>query len=101
MINLKHKTNRKDLLKMTKKTIKLINDENTNVKIKSAKACISTERDICVEIDVAICYNAVMDLCVKDYAACIDGAEDVCSERDHASCYGEGSEDYCDIDFAA
>jgi len=86
---------------MTKKFIKLINNEKVNTTIKSSKACASGSDDTCTELDLAICYNNSVDLCVKDYAACIDGAEDVCDVRDHAGCYGEEAYDYCGIDFAA
>ena len=52
-------------------TLKLINNEKRNVRILSAKACIT------------------------DNAACSNGATDICQSLDYAGCYGIYTYDYC------
>ena len=86
---------------MTKKIIKLINNEKTETKIKSTKAYSAGSIDVCTEIDLAACYNLAYDKCEKDYAACINEAYDYCTESDHAGCYEEGAYDYCATDLSA
>ena len=76
-----------------KKLIQLINDERTNVQIKSSKSCDTVSYDLCAVRDVTSCASYSYDKCNKDYAACTGGATDAC-EKDHASCY-DGAYDIC------
>lgn len=81
-----------------KKTIKLINNERTNVKVLAAKACESGSYDICeTNIDNAKCSVESYDLCYKDYAACTNNSYDNCSVEDHQGCY-TGVMDNCSTD---
>lgn len=83
---------------MSKKLIKLINDERLNAKITSAKAdCSGGAVDICTvsNYDNADCSTYAYDKCGKDYSACYDGADDVCTNVDaDTPCSGAGVEDY-------
>ena len=84
---------------MSKKLIKLINNERSNAKVLSKKAydhayCDSTSSDTCVYIDNAACSVYATDECNKDYAACMEGAWDVCENyRDTDLCIGAGTMD--------
>ena len=80
---------------MTKKIIKLINNERLNTQFASKKACEdSTATDVCTSIDAAHCTTYAYDYCSKDYAACYAGADDTCSYySDHTVCNGPGAED--------
>ena len=88
---------------MSKKLIKLINDERTNLSIKSQKAvelddnahCKEDSFDFCAYIDNAACSTYATDKCNKDYAGCIEGAWDVCTAvaKDVDLCIGAGVED--------
>ena len=86
---------------MSKKLIKLINNERMNLSIKSKKAvddnalCKPDSVDICTYIDNAACSTYATDECSKDYAACMEGAWDICSAvyRDTDLCIGAGVTD--------
>ena len=79
---------------MTKKIIKLINNERITTKIASAKACDATSEDHC-KYDYAMCTIGSYDLCVKDYAGCTNHSFDYCGNsggEDYHACY-EGNTD--------
>ena len=88
---------------MSKKLIKLINNERTNLSIKSQKAvepddnadCKADSADYCVYIDNAACSTYATDKCNKDYAGCMEGAWDICTAvyRDTDLCIGAGVSD--------
>ena len=79
---------------MSKKFIKLINNERVNANITSQKACSGGATDICTYDDNAHCTNYALDVCDKDYAACRNGADDVCGAYyDYSVCVGPGVED--------
>ena len=86
---------------MSKKLIKLINNERMNLSIKSQKAvednaiCKPDSEDICTYIDNAACSVYATDKCGKDYAACMEGAWDICTAvyRDTDLCIGAGVSD--------
>lgn len=88
---------------MSKKLIKLINNERINLSIKSQKAvelddnahCKDDSVDICTYIDNAACSTYATDECSKDYAACMEGAWDICTAvyRDTDLCIGAGVTD--------
>ena len=77
-----------------KKIIKLVNNERTNSKLTSLKACgaDATSIDTCVSLDNADCTNYALDRCTKDYAGCYNGADDTCYQ-DTDACGGPGAED--------
>lgn len=78
-----------------KKMIKLINNERTNSKIVSSKACDETSTDICHRdgYDFAQCSVYSYDECYKDYSACYNHAADVCEFIDNnAPCNGYHSD---------
>lgn len=81
---------------MTKRIIKMINNERLNSKIVSSKACSDGAKDICnVGYDFADCTAYAYDKCGKDYSACYNGADDICNNVDNnAPCYGAGEQDY-------
>lgn len=86
---------------MTKKIIKLINNERLNAKITSVKAtgCPGAAVDTCTSIDYSnsYCTSYAYDLCNKDYTACREGAQDICGNIDNdGPCEGVGVNDYCD-----
>ena len=86
---------------MSKKLIKLINNERMNLSIKSRKAvddnafCEADSLDICTQIDNAACSTYANDQCGKDYAACMEGAWDLCTAvaKDIDLCIGAGVAD--------
>lgn len=84
---------------VTKKTLKLINDERTLLSVRNALACDSTSFDGgCVKgKDNAFCtiYAADGYCSVMDLAACSQGADDYCltGTADTVGCYGPGSID--------
>lgn len=86
---------------MSKMFIKLINNERTNLSIKSQKAaednafCKADSVDTCAHIDNAACSTYANDQCGKDYAACMEGAWDICTavEKDIDLCIGAGVAD--------
>ena len=79
---------------MSKKMIRLINNERINTKIASQKACSTGADDHCVYEDNAHCTTYAYDYCHKDYAACRNGADDVCyANYDYTVCVGPGTED--------
>ena len=88
---------------MSKKLIKLINNERTNLSIKSQKAvelddnadCKEDSLDFCAYIDNAACSTYANDQCNKDYAGCMEGAWDICTAvyRDTDLCIGAGVSD--------
>ena len=88
---------------MSKKLIKLINNERINLSIKSQKAvepddnahCKDDSVDICVYVDNAACSIYANDQCGKDYAACMEGAWDLCTAvaKDVDLCIGAGVAD--------
>ena len=78
---------------MSKKVIKLINNEHENSKVALKKACDATSVDICTYIDTGNCTKHAEDRCQKDYDGCSAYAVDVCS-TDYASCE-KGATDYC------
>lgn len=81
---------------MTKRLIKLINNERLATKISAAKACDSTSIDTCsvTGYDNADCTIYSLDKCGKDYAACYEGADDICKNIDNnAPCHGAGQDD--------
>lgn len=81
---------------MSKKVIKLINNERLNTKVVAAKSCDSTSVDICSgnTYDKAQCSVYAYDDCGKDYAACYEGANDICANIDNnAPCHGAGAHD--------
>lgn len=89
---------------MTKKLIKLINNERLDAKIMSQKACAAANNDICTveTADKYTCTTYAYDYCGKDYSACSEGADDVCYTYDSGiSCSGPGAEDNCNYDYAA
>ena len=93
---------------MSKKLIKLINNERVNQNIKSSKAnendpicgedmafCKADSVDTCAYIDNAACSTYANDQCNKDYAACMEGAWDLCTAvaKDVDLCIGAGVAD--------
>ena len=83
---------------MSKKLIKLINNERASAKLLSYKAlgCASDSYDVCTvySYDNATCSNYAYDRCGKDYSACYDGADDICYNTDNnAPCHGAGAND--------
>ena len=72
---------------MSKKVIKLINNERKNCKISSQKACDIGSNDVCTYIDAAECTVYATDVCDKDYVSCYNGA-------DYTACSGAGAEDH-------
>ena len=86
---------------MSKKLIKLINNERMNYTIKSQKAvddnaeCKIDSVDTCVYVDNAACSTYANDKCNKDYAGCMEGAWDICTavEKDIDLCIGAGVSD--------
>ena len=86
---------------MSKKLIKLINNERTNSAIKSQKAvddnasCKADSFDLCTSVDYAACSTYATDQCTKDYAGCMEGAWDVCTAvaKDVDLCIGAGVAD--------
>ena len=78
---------------MSKKVIKLINNECVNSKLASEKACDATSIDSCLYMDYGECIIHSEDTCRKDYDGCKEYAMDVCS-TDYASCE-DGATDYC------
>lgn len=84
---------------MSKKIIKLINNERTNRKLSASKACDTTSTDVCAktEFDYASCTISSFDLCVKDYAGCTNNSIDYCSGsqgEDYYACHTNNAEDY-------
>ena len=82
---------------MTKRYVKLINNERIDAKITSAKACTVGAKDHCTvaNYDLAQCTTYAVDTCGKDHSACYDGAHDVCYNIDNnAPCFGAGEMDY-------
>ena len=77
-----------------KKVIKLVNNERTNSKLASQKACGAGSVDSCpVSYDYADCTTYAYDVCTKeDHAGCYNGADDVCT-IDNYACSGAGAED--------
>ena len=82
---------------MKKKRIKLINNEITKIRLKSAKACDAISTDTCEEEDNGNCYILAVDTCVKDYTGCSYQANDDC-RYDYSTCSGPNTYDLCDID---
>lgn len=84
---------------MSKKLIKLINNERRSYNLLSHKAsseCASDSYDVCTvdNYDHATCSNYAYDSCGKDYSACYNGADDICSNIDNnAPCHGAGVND--------
>ena len=83
---------------ISKKVIKLINDERIDRRIASAKACVAPAIDICGKenYDFADCSVSATDVCVKDYAACTSNAFDYCGGadgKDYHMCYAPNSYD--------
>lgn len=80
---------------MSKKVLKLVNNERIFAEVTSAKACTVGAADTCYTADHAGCTTYALDTCKKDYAACYDGAHDVCEYIDNnAPCNGAGQMDY-------
>ena len=94
---------------MSKKVIKLINNERRNCKISSKKACDVRTDDVCTYIDAAECTIYATDICDKDYGVCsvmatdncgidyegcIKNSADYCAIEDTTSCHGTGAQDY-------
>lgn len=81
-----------------KRIIKLINNERTNAKLLSKKACTANINDYCVitNHDRYHCDQYSTDICNKDQAACTNGAIDNCLSFffDTTKCDGKGAEDY-------
>ena len=85
---------------MTKKIIKLINNERTNAHIMSrtASTCTGGAYDYCSTTaeDLAECTTYAYDKCGKDYSACSQGADDVCMVIDNdGGCQFAWQRDYC------
>ena len=83
---------------MTKRIIKLINNERINYSIRSIKATAcdgdATSKDFCSQIDQAHCMTYAYDACTKDFAACTYGADDYCpATGDYQGCTGAGTTD--------
>ena len=88
---------------MVKKTLKLINDERLQLRVKSAKAC--SQYDECLSYDTGTTCNANQDTCTyKDTSAC--GANfpvfyDICG-YDYSDCnflgYIAGSDTCSNVD---
>ena len=83
---------------ITKRVIKLINNERMDCKIASAKACSGAAIDICriESYDFAECSVSATDVCVKDYAGCTSNAFDYCGGSngyDYHMCYAPNSID--------
>ncbi len=75
---------------MTKKIIKLINNEHSKRRNTPAKACDSTSIDTgCTMGDYAHCYVHSTDSCNKDLTACINYSTDYCTSYsgDVDACY--------------
>ena len=77
-----------------KKILKLVNNERTNSKLASQKACEAGSVDTCpVSYDYADCATYAYDECIKeDHAGCYDGADDICG-NDIDACSGAGVDD--------
>ena len=93
---------------MSKKVIKLINNERENSKLALEKACDTTSIDSCLyedhdecvkhsedtcRKDYAGCRTYAIDVCITDYASCAEGATDHCASFDTDLCIGPGTED--------
>lgn len=87
---------------MSKKIIKLINNERRVAKVKAGKACSSISYDICnVDgYDVATCAAYSYDKCGKDYSRCANGTDDICTYIDGGTtCSTVTIGDYCSYDY--
>lgn len=84
--------NRQDLKggeKVKKKIIRLINNERSDIKIRSGVACDQTSADICPRpsYDYMHCSVYSYDYCGnKDYDACHNYGYDYCSYNDRDDC---------------
>ena len=74
--------------KLKKRVIRLINNERTDVKVRSSMACDPTSYDICGYQDKYQCTTYSYDYCGhKDASACHNYGYDFCSYNDGDTCF--------------